>query len=238
MLANLMPFIPPISLNPVSGMSLDHSFPHIKPALQLAISRHDFHPRHLYKLETSIKEKPRSKTFEISEQGDFTQWESDGSPKDYPSFQSLFDPLMTYFEILQFFIISSGNVPTIQQVVLGCSEYLRILYQIYSKYEWHAVIKYHFMFHSHRLAEMHDGDYSGWRTIDPELASLYLYGNTKPHVLKSTPSSSSTAKQSCFSFQSGKCPSPCAHGYIHKCCKCDSPDHGKYACPKKAEAGA
>ncbi|KAF8573432.1 hypothetical protein K439DRAFT_1557246 [Ramaria rubella] len=36
--------------------------------------------------------------------------------KDYPSFHSLFNPLVVYFEILQFFIISSGNIPAIQQV--------------------------------------------------------------------------------------------------------------------------
>ena len=123
-------------------MSLDCSFPHVNPVLQLAITKHEFCPGHLYKLDAIVKEKPTAKTFEISDDGAFTQHERDASPKDYPSFHTLFDPLVIYFEILQFFIISSGNVAAIHQVNLGCSEYLRILYQIYSRYEWSTVLQY------------------------------------------------------------------------------------------------
>ncbi|KAF8487717.1 hypothetical protein JB92DRAFT_2597470, partial [Gautieria morchelliformis] len=162
--------------------SLDRSFPHVDPALRLAIAKHEFCPGHLYKLDAIIKEKPTAKSFEISDDGAFTQRERDGSPKDYPSFHALFDPLVIYFEILQYFIISSGNVPASLQVNIGCAEYLCILYQVYSRYEWSAVLQYHFMFHSRRLAEMRDRDYSGWRTMDPELASLYLYGSPKPNL--------------------------------------------------------
>jgi hypothetical protein len=191
-------FVPLISLNPASGMSLDRSFPHVEPALQLAIAKHEFRPGHLYKLDATVKEKPKAKTFEISDDGEFTQRDRDASPKDYPSFRALYDPLVVYFEILQYFIASSGNIPAIQQVILGCSEYLRILYQIYSRYEWPAVLQYHFMFHNCRLAEMRDGDYSGWRIMDSELASLHLYGNPKSASSKSTSysnsSSSSNAK--------------------------------------------
>ena len=178
-------FVPPISLNPASGMSLDRSFPHVDPALRLAIAKHEFRPGHLYKLDAIVKGKPTAKAFEISDDGAFTQRERDASPKDYPSFCTLFDPLVIYFEILQFFIISSGNVAAIHQVNLGCSEYLCILYQIYSHYEWSVVLQYHFMFHNHHLAEMCNGDYSGWQVMDSELASLYLYGNPKanpPHT--------------------------------------------------------
>ncbi|KAF8574844.1 hypothetical protein K439DRAFT_1371424, partial [Ramaria rubella] len=137
-------------------------FPQVNAALRLVIARHEFHPGHLLKLDSTIKDKPRTKTFEISDSGDFTQHDRDASPKDYPSFRALFDPLSIYLEILKFFIIASGNIPAIQQVVLGCSEYLRILYQIYTCYEWTAVLQYHFTFHSRRLAEMRDSDYSGW----------------------------------------------------------------------------
>jgi hypothetical protein len=127
-------FVPPISLNPASGVSLDRSFPHVESALRLAIAKHEFRPGHLYKLD-AVKEKPKPKTFEISDDGEFTQRDKEASPKDYPSFRALFDPLVVYFEILQYFIASSGNVAAIQQVIIGCSEYLRILYQIYSRYE-------------------------------------------------------------------------------------------------------
>ena len=232
-------FVPPISLNPASGMSLDRSFPHVEPALRLAIAKHEFRPGHLFKLDATVKEKPTVRTFEISDDGAFTQRDRDASPKDYPSFRTLFDPLVIYFEILQFFIISTGNVAAIHQINLGCSEYLRILYQIYSRYEWSAVLQYHFMFHNQRLAEMRDGDYSGWRIMDSELASLHLYGNPK---LKSSSysgsSSSSNAKQVCFAFQTGKCASPCTHGRIHKCKICSSPDHGRSTCTKKSKPAA
>ncbi|KAF8530693.1 hypothetical protein JB92DRAFT_2825547 [Gautieria morchelliformis] len=87
-------FIPPISLNPASGMSLDLSFPHVDPALRLAIAKHEFRPGHLYKLDSTIKEKPTAKSFKISDDGAFTQRERDGSPKDYPSFRALLDPLV------------------------------------------------------------------------------------------------------------------------------------------------
>jgi hypothetical protein len=235
-------FVPPISLNPASGMSLDRSFPHVDPALRLAIAKHEFRPGHLYKLDATVKEKPAAKSFEISDDGAFTQRERDASPKDYPSFRALFDPLVVYFEILQYFIISSGNVAASLQVNLGCSEYLRILYQIYSRYEWSAVLQYHFMFHNRRLAEMRDGDYSSWRIMDSELASLYLYSSPKSNSNKSTAysnsSASSNAKQICFTFQTGKCASPCAHGRIHKCKVCNSPDHGRSACTEKSKPAA
>ena len=229
-----IPFVPPVSLNPASGMSLDRSFPHVEPALRLAIAKHEFRPGHLYKLDATVKERPKPKTFEISDDGEFTQRDRDASPKDYPSFRTLYDPLVIYFEILEYFIISSGNIPAIQQVVLGCSEYLRLLYQVYSRYEWSAVLQYHFMFHNRRLAEMREGDYSGWHIMDSELASLYLYGNPKPSSKTSGSSSSANAKQTCFAFQIGKCSAPCPQGRQHKCKNCGNANHGRSACTDKA----
>ncbi|KAF8524500.1 hypothetical protein JB92DRAFT_2600814, partial [Gautieria morchelliformis] len=131
-------------------------FPHIESALRLAIVKHEFRPSHLYKLDATVKEHPKSKAFEISDDGEFLQREREASPKDYPSFRALYDPLVIYFEILQYFIIASGNV--------------------YMRYEWSAVLQYHFMFHNRRIAEMRNGDDSAWRIMDTELASLYLYG--------------------------------------------------------------
>jgi hypothetical protein len=218
--------VPPISLIPASGMSIDHSFPHVEPALQLAITKHEFRPSQLYKLDATVKEHPKPKAFEITDDGEFLQHERDASPKDYPSFRVLYDPLVIYFEILQYFIISSGNIPAIHQVVLGCSEYLRILYLVYIRYDWPAVLQYHFMFHIRRLAEMCNGDYAGWHVMDAKLGSLHLYGNPKPASSKApSQSSSSNAKQICFAFQSGKCMSPCTHGRLHKCKICASSDH-------------
>ncbi|KAF8583872.1 hypothetical protein K439DRAFT_1347682 [Ramaria rubella] len=213
---------------PCFTSSLNQSFPHVDAALRLAIARHEFCPGHLFKLDSAIKDKPQTKMFKLSNSSDFTQHERDTSPKDYPSFRALFNPLSTYFEILKFFIISSGNIPAIQQAVLGCSEYLHILYHLYMHYEWTAILQYHFMFHSHRLAEMHDGDDSGWRVMDAELALLYLYGNIKQNSSKASSSptnSTSISKQTGFSFQQGKCPSPCMHRQSHKCKNCQSANH-------------
>ncbi|KAF8577035.1 hypothetical protein K439DRAFT_1365724, partial [Ramaria rubella] len=143
----------------------------------LTIARHELYPGHLYKLDSTIKDKPKTKTFEISNSGDFTQHDRDASSKDYPSFCALFHPLSIYFGILLFFIISSENIPAIQQVVLGCSEYLRILYYIYTHYEWAAVLQYHFAFLRQSMSS--NSDYLGWQTMDAELTALHLYGNVK-----------------------------------------------------------
>ncbi|KAF8591390.1 hypothetical protein K439DRAFT_1327663 [Ramaria rubella] len=224
----------------MSGTSLDRSFPHVDSALRLSIARHKFHLGHLFKLDATVKEKPCPKSFEILDSGELTQRERDASPKDYLSFRSLFDPLTVYFEILQYFIISSANIPAIHQVAFGCSKYICILYHM--QYEWASVLQYHFLFHNCRLAEMHEGDYSGWRAMDTELASLYLYGNPRSNIGKSSSHASphsnpasANAKQVCFAFQSGKCPSPRAHSQIHKCKICQSTDHGRAACTKKAK---
>ena len=91
-------------------MSIDRVLPHIKSALQLAITKHEFLPGQLFKLDSQIKEKLKVKSFEILEDGGFTQQEWDALPKEYPSFHFLYDPLNVYFDILQFFIISSGNI--------------------------------------------------------------------------------------------------------------------------------
>ncbi|KAF8528241.1 hypothetical protein JB92DRAFT_3207746, partial [Gautieria morchelliformis] len=74
-------FMPPVSLNPALGMSLDRTFSHIESALWLAIARHEFRPGHLYKLDTTMKEKPNPKTFAILDEGEFTQQERDASPR-------------------------------------------------------------------------------------------------------------------------------------------------------------
>ena len=192
------------------------------------------HPIFLSDGDATVKEHPKPKTFEISDDGEFTQCDRDASPKDYPSFRALYDPLVIYFEILEYFIISSGNIPATQQVVLGCSEYLHLLYQIYSRYEWSAILQYHFMFHNWRLAEMREGDYSGWRVIDSELASLHLYGNPKSSDKVAASSNFANAKQTCFVYQTGKCPMPCPQGHQHKCKNCGSMNHGCSTCTDKS----
>ncbi|KAF8584892.1 hypothetical protein K439DRAFT_1616380 [Ramaria rubella] len=80
-------FVPPISLKSAAGaLSLDRSFPHVDAVLQLAIARHELCPGHLVKLDSTIKDKPRPKMFELFESSDFTQHDRDASPKDYPFF--------------------------------------------------------------------------------------------------------------------------------------------------------
>jgi hypothetical protein len=72
--------------------------------------------------------------------------EREPSVKEYPSWLSLYNPLVYYFSILQIQLSSSGNLPAIPQVILACNGYLRLLYDLYLEYDWTALLNYHFSF--------------------------------------------------------------------------------------------
>ncbi|KIJ37930.1 hypothetical protein M422DRAFT_259552 [Sphaerobolus stellatus SS14] len=105
----------------------------------------------------------------------------------------------------------SSGVQSAVQVIFATGEYMRKLENITYKHDWDATLRYHFEFHSIRLAEMRMGDYSGWAVFNCNLGGQYLDGHLKPSTAaKST--STSCNSQTCFAFQSGKCASPCAQG--------------------------
>ncbi|KAF8591812.1 hypothetical protein K439DRAFT_1326050, partial [Ramaria rubella] len=122
-------------------------FPNIEEATLLAIGNHTLRPSLLFKLDTHIREKPVGTTLEF-ESGSLVQCEKEPSPKDYPSWGSLYYPLLCYFSILQMQVLSSGNIFASKQFVFGCNEYLHSLYTVYLEYKWAVVLNYHFAVHA------------------------------------------------------------------------------------------
>jgi hypothetical protein len=229
-------FVPPPTNNTGAGTSLQSLFPEIEEGTLLAIGRHTIKPGLIYKLDTRLKDKPTA-TFLDFENGAIVHREREPSVKEYPSFLSLYNPLVLYFSVLQIAVSSSGNLPAIRQVIFSCNEYLRTLYDLYIEYEWTSVLNYHFTFHAKRLTEMARGDYSHWGEIDGALQTKFLIGHPRARLSKERPSSSTSngadvSKQICNMFNYGKCTrAGCKR--IHKCKGCQSADHGQSTCSSK-----
>src|SRR5882724_11945936 len=109
------------------------------------------------KLTPQLKDKPRDSHLQPSEAGVLIQAERDASPKEYPSFQSLHNPLHIYFNILLHQLITSGNQKALLDFAHRSRKYMAGLYKLYTKYEWPQVLEYHFMFHNHHMVEMQEG---------------------------------------------------------------------------------
>jgi len=227
---------PPLVANP-PGRSLASYFPDVRPALLLAIAKHEFDPGQIFKIDPQMRDKPRDGHLQLSEAGVLIKAERDASPKEYPSFRSLHDPLHIYFNILMHHLIASGNHQALLEFAHGSSKYISGLYKLYIEYEWPQVLEYHFRFHNHRIVEMQEGSYAGWEHMDGDLMSLHLFSHprSKPSKQGSQQAGSSlkdASRQFCYAFSYGKCSSPCKAGRIHKCRKCSSSDHGANSCPK------
>src|SRR5882672_3717395 len=85
------PGTPPLVPN-VLGRSLASYFPDVKPALLLAITKHELDPGQLFKIDPQMKDRPKDAQLQLSDAGVLIKAERDGSPKEYPSFRSLHDP--------------------------------------------------------------------------------------------------------------------------------------------------
>jgi len=219
------------------GRSLASYFPDVKPALLLAIVKHEFDPGQIFKIDPQMRDKPRDGHLQLSEAGVLIKAERDASPKEYPSFRSLHDPLHIYFNILMHQLIALGNHQALLDFAHGSSKYMSGLYKLYIEYEWPQVLEYHFRFHNRRIVEMQEGSYGGWEHVDADLMSLHLFGHPKSRPAKPSnqaawPTPKDVSKQYCHAFTAGKCPSPCKSGRIHKCCKCGSADHSASSCSK------
>jgi len=209
----------------------------VKPALLLAIIKHELDPGHLFKIDPQMKDRPKDMQLQLSDAGILVKAERDGSPKEYPSFRSLHNPLHIYFNVIMHQLIASGSQVNLINFAHGSSKYMSGLYKLYLEYKWLQVLEYHFKFHNRCIVEMQEGIYAGWGHMDGDLISLYLFGNPKSRPVK--PSSSQpwsgpkdVSKQFCHAFMYRKCPSPCKSGRIHKCRKCSSLDHRASACSK------
>jgi len=219
------------------GRSLALYFPDVRPALLLAISKHDFDLGHLFKLDPQMKDRPKDSALQLSDTGVLIRAERDASPKEYPSFDSLHNPLHIYFAVIIHQLIMSSNTPALIAFTHGSSKYISSLYKLYLDYEWPQVLEYHFKFHNRRIVEMTEGNYGGWEQVDGGLMSIHLYGHpkirpAKPGTMLPGTSNKDISKQTCNAYQYAKCTSPCKTGRIHKCRKCSSVEHGASACMK------
>ncbi|RPD64168.1 hypothetical protein L227DRAFT_320030 [Lentinus tigrinus ALCF2SS1-6] len=163
---------------------------------------------------------------------------------DYPTLQSLVDPLTTYFRIL---IAACTSVYDLLQLADGSHQYLSQLVAFEGKYEWAAVLAYHFDFYRAQVREMKRGNYAGWAqvTVNAALHVRHLAGREKGYAAARTPSVAGLHKMDnssdeglaregelCDLFNPGVCASPCRYRRIHQCQGCGSYEHPIGACPR------
>ena len=77
--------VPPLVGNP-PGRSLASYFPDVRPALLLAITKHEFDLGQIFKIDPQMRDKPRDGHLQLSEAGILIKAERDASPREYPSF--------------------------------------------------------------------------------------------------------------------------------------------------------
>ncbi len=93
------PFVPPTNAAP--GESILNHFPTISRSIVLEVIWHEIVPLNLYKLDVNATEKAaEAKNLVDFEEGNITIKQRMGRVKDYPTFASLLDPLLVYFNIL------------------------------------------------------------------------------------------------------------------------------------------
>jgi len=114
--------VPPLMANS-TGRSLASYFPDMKPVLLLAIAKHKFDPGQIFKSDPQLRDKPRDGHLQLSEACVLIKAKRDMSPKEYPSFQSLHDPLHIYFNILMHQLIASRNHQEMLEFAHGSSKY-------------------------------------------------------------------------------------------------------------------
>uniref|UniRef100_A0A8H7XSH2 Uncharacterized protein n=1 Tax=Psilocybe cubensis TaxID=181762 RepID=A0A8H7XSH2_PSICU len=249
--AQIPPFISNASSSTAPSESLVDLFPDVPRATILEIVQFTFHPFNLNKLDLSAHEKVHdARSSLVLENDSLTVKARIGTAKDYPTLQSLLEPLFIYFNILGQYAASSGSARATAEVTSAFAYYCAQITTFSRTYQWHAVLAYHQRFFLRRSKEMAHGDYSGWKVPDAALQAICLTPHTRPLTAtaskgrlgaagassSSSPSSSAktpTAQQTCFNFNRGTCKSlPCPSGRIHKCQSCGSEDHGKADCSR------
>lgn len=238
--------MPPTNAAP--GESILNHFPTISRSIVLEVIWHEIVPLNLYKLDVNATEKAaEAKNLVDFEEGNITIKQRMGGVKDYPTFASLLDPLLVYFNILGFHAASSGQAHAVLAILDACAAYTTQLSLFYRSYAWTAVLSYHKHFFLRRQHEMLQGKFSGWKLADGNLTTLYLMPFLRmfASLAKSSKSGSGsgsstssllctpTAQQVCFNFNKGTCTtSPCPASRTHKCQKCDASGHGAHTCTK------
>ncbi|KAM5541467.1 hypothetical protein V8D89_005021, partial [Ganoderma adspersum] len=216
------------------GMSLLDLFPAIEGSVLLEIAHHTFKPGDLSRLDPRYKDRTQRQILDVT--GGVVSVR-DQAPRDYPTFHSLYIPLITYFDVLAGFAATGGSKEALYHVTSSTSAYLARLVQFAQEYQWSAVVAYHLAFHFKRRRDMTRGDYSGWASIDTGLQAEHLIGKERSRGAPAGKSASGGPGKprdtdTCRNFNKGNCPSPCQHGRAHKCTGCGSADHGQAACTR------
>lgn len=220
--------------NGPSPSSLRSLFPDIEAAHITSIINHDFRASDLYKLDSRYCNKEASFSFN----GTTGQFETTNkAAKDYKTFNALFIPLVTYFNILSAHAASQRNTP----VPMVFFDFIIHLQEIDEEYEWPAVLEYTIVFFNRRRMEMlENGDYSKWGAANSALMTKYVFSNKKV-LLKATKASSngssgsrSTPASVCLNWNAGRCSgtAKCPSNRIHACSTCGKTEHTAQEHPK------
>ncbi|KAJ3791971.1 hypothetical protein GGU11DRAFT_694071 [Lentinula aff. detonsa] len=206
--------------------SLYSSFPNIEEKHLLEITRHDFRPFALCKLDSRVRSKA-----DAADGGLDTLEKSQGSVKDYPGLDSLLVPLSLYFSILISYAFIGGKPEVGCALAIQSHTYIASLMEMAKEFQWSYVFEYHVQYMNIRRQEMKQGNYLGWGPIN---AQLYTRVTAHPKPASSAfPASSKRAsprerdvsKQMCHDWNDGKCSEPCPGGRIHGCRDCRARDH-------------
>lgn len=232
-------FTPPATTQLGASPSLRSLFPEIETVHITAIINHDFRGADLWKLDSRYRDKEPAYAFNNTT-GQFET--SNRAAKDYKSFNSLYIPIVAYFNVLSAHIPSTTSQRAVPFVFF---HFLTHLQKIAAEYEWAAVLEYTMVFFNRRRMEMLEfGDYSKWAVPDTGLMAEHIFGNKKVVAKAGTsspknssapsrtpPASNSTT--TCHNFNSGKClGSKCPFNRMHVCSSCGKSDHSLLEHPK------
>ena len=158
--------------------TLRDKFPTIRGSCIRQIKAHIFEAHNIYQLDSDFNRRDGLTLFDRFGRGQCVQGERF---RDYSSLNALLDPLFTYFRIL---VASVGAADATEGLALADATlaYVARLIQFAEKYEWNAVLAYHFDFHRMRLREMRHGEYGGWAGLGEELRARHLVGRELPRV--------------------------------------------------------
>ena len=148
-------------------------FSGIRPEVLVDVIKHQLKPEDIWKLE---EEDFQQSNRDVHPQDDFeSSILNQNCQVDYCSMEKLIKPLLTYFRILQRAALISGNYIRAWHIASDSLIYLEQLAAMNRRYEWNAVLGYHFAFHRFRILDMAcDDNYRGWRLVDEELSARCL----------------------------------------------------------------
>ncbi|KAF8951447.1 hypothetical protein BDZ97DRAFT_1620857, partial [Flammula alnicola] len=164
--------------------SLFDRFPQVEASVIMEITRHEFRPMDLYKLDPSSQDKNLERRANLEfEGGQLTAVPRAGSLKDYPNLSSVVEPVVKYFDILTTYAATcGGDMAATLTIACGSYSYIAHLSALNRQYLWPAILSYHKAFFLARRREMANGIYSGWLSRDVELMTEHIFGHPRPQA--------------------------------------------------------